>query len=166
MLGLLLQFPLVSTLLTWSQECIGSIVTSLQTGSLWGWNPSRGIDSCFSRSFRPALGPTQLPVQWELGNSSGIKRLDLEADHSPSCRVSVKKGWCYSVNLPACLLGLCSDNCTFLNPEYHLIIYLGEKVMAVYLWKCPAKWHCWVVSFFVEDTICRPRGGFVSLFGK
>ena len=106
-------FPFGINTLIWSQDCAESIVTSLWTGSIWSWNPSRGIDSCFSRSFRPALGPTQLPVQGKLGDSSRIKQLDLEADHSPSCSVKVKKGWCYTVHLPACLLGLCSDNFMF-----------------------------------------------------
>jgi hypothetical protein len=47
----------------------------------------------FSTASRPALGPTQPPTQWvPEALSPGVKRLGLEADHSPSSNVEVKNG--------------------------------------------------------------------------
>jgi hypothetical protein len=55
-----------------------------------------GIESQWGRDFphlsRPALGPTQPPVQWVPGLSRGIERLELEADPStPSSAVVMKE---------------------------------------------------------------------------
>jgi len=39
----------------------------------------------FTTASRPALGPTQPPIQWEAGaHSLGVKRPGRETDHSPS----------------------------------------------------------------------------------
>jgi hypothetical protein len=50
--------------------------------------PGSGKVFLFSTPFRPALGPTQPPIQWV----PGIKLKGREADHSPSSRAEVKKG--------------------------------------------------------------------------
>jgi hypothetical protein len=51
----------------------------------------------FSTAFRPALGPTQPPIQWVLGALSlGEKRLRREADHSPPSRTDVDNTWSYT----------------------------------------------------------------------
>jgi hypothetical protein len=43
-------------------------------------------------SSRPALGPTQPPIQWVQGAlSPGVKRQGHEADHSPPTSAKVKK---------------------------------------------------------------------------
>jgi hypothetical protein len=48
--------------------------------------PVGGKNVHFSLSFRPALGPTQPPIQWVPGAlSPGVKRPGREADHSPIC---------------------------------------------------------------------------------
>jgi hypothetical protein len=50
-----------------------------------------------STSSRPALGHTQLPVQSVLGPPSpGLKRPELEADHSSPTSAEVKKMWIYT----------------------------------------------------------------------
>jgi hypothetical protein len=47
----------------------------------------------FSTASRPALGPTQPPIQWYRGLfPRGLKRQGLEADHSPPSSAEVKKG--------------------------------------------------------------------------
>jgi hypothetical protein len=47
----------------------------------------------FSTASRPALGPTRPPIQWALGViSQGLKRLGLEANHSPPSTAEVKNG--------------------------------------------------------------------------
>jgi hypothetical protein len=43
-----------------------------------------------------ALGPTQPPIQWE----TGIKRPELEADHSRPFSAEVKNAWNYISTTP------------------------------------------------------------------
>jgi hypothetical protein len=46
---------------------------------------------------RPALGPTQRPIQWVPGALSlGVKRPEHEADNSPPSNAEVKKAWSYT----------------------------------------------------------------------
>jgi hypothetical protein len=52
------------------------------------------IISTFSR---PALDPTEPPIQWVPGAlSTELKRLGREADHSPATSAEVKKIWIYT----------------------------------------------------------------------
>ena len=55
-----------------------------------------GIESRWGRDFphpsRPALGPTQPPVQWLPGLSSEVKRPGRGADHPPTYSAEMKKG--------------------------------------------------------------------------
>jgi hypothetical protein len=48
----------------------------------------------FTTASRPALEPTQPPIQWVLGALSlGVKRPGREADHSPPSTVEVENAW-------------------------------------------------------------------------
>jgi hypothetical protein len=50
---------------------------------------------------RPALGPTQPPIQWERGGSFPRgKAAGGEADHSPPTSAQVKKMWIYTSTPP------------------------------------------------------------------
>jgi hypothetical protein len=50
----------------------------------------------------PCLGPTQPPIQWVLGVlSSGVKRPEREADHSPLFSAEVKN--CGDISTSSCL---------------------------------------------------------------
>jgi hypothetical protein len=50
-----------------------------------------------SAATRLALGSIQPPIQWVLGvNSSGVKPLEREADHSAPTNAEVKKIWSYT----------------------------------------------------------------------
>jgi hypothetical protein len=55
------------------------------------------LDSFFAAASRPALGPTQPPIQWVQGAlSPGVKRSGREVDHSPAPSDEVKNAWsCY-----------------------------------------------------------------------
>jgi hypothetical protein len=56
----------------------------------------RGKNFLFSMSSRPVLGPIQPPIQWVNGAlSSGVKRPEREADHSPPTSEEIKKTWIY-----------------------------------------------------------------------
>jgi hypothetical protein len=51
----------------------------------------------FTTASRPALGPTQPPIQWIPGALSlGVKLTRREADHSPPSSVEVKNAWSYT----------------------------------------------------------------------
>jgi hypothetical protein len=51
----------------------------------------------FTNASRPALGPTQPPIQWVPGAPSlEVKRSRREADHSPPSSAEVKKAWSYN----------------------------------------------------------------------
>jgi hypothetical protein len=55
----------------------------------------------FSTSFKPALRPTQSPIQWVPGDlSPGVKRQGREADHSSPASSKVKKMWIYTSTPP------------------------------------------------------------------
>jgi hypothetical protein len=70
----------------------------LQSGRPKGRSSRTGGGKNFrsSMSSRPALGPTQLPIQWVPGALSlWVKRPGREADHSPPTSAEVKKTWVY-----------------------------------------------------------------------
>jgi hypothetical protein len=63
--------------------------------------PGRGsngtLTSLFATASRPALGPTQTPIQCVRGAlSPGIKRPVREADYSPPTSAEVKNAWNYT----------------------------------------------------------------------
>jgi hypothetical protein len=70
--------------------------TAIATGyGLGGWcsNPGKGNIFLFSTAFRPALGPTQPPIQWvPMAISPGVKRPGLVAEHSPPTSTEGKIG--------------------------------------------------------------------------
>jgi hypothetical protein len=61
--------------------------------------PDRAIMRCFffSIASRPALGPTQPPIQWvPRALTPGIKRLAFEADHPSPCSANFESEWSYT----------------------------------------------------------------------
>jgi hypothetical protein len=75
------------------------IVTWLLAERPRGRSSSPGMVKDFhsSMSSRPALGSTQLPIQWVPGAlSPEVKRPGCEADHSPPTSAEVKKTWVYT----------------------------------------------------------------------
>jgi hypothetical protein len=67
----------------------------------------------FTTAFRPALGPTQPPVQWVRGVLSlGAKRPGSETKHSPSPSAEVKNVWGYVSTPPISLHGVVLNEAT------------------------------------------------------
>jgi hypothetical protein len=84
-----------------SQILTAGIAQWYSSGSRAGWS---GFDSprglgifLFTTASRPALGPTQPPIQWVSGAFSlGVKRPMREVDHSPTSSDEVKTAWSYT----------------------------------------------------------------------
>jgi hypothetical protein len=58
--------------------------------TVWGSN-LRGGGGDFPHLSRPALGPTQPPIQWVPGLCPGVKRPGRGVDHPPSPSAKVKE---------------------------------------------------------------------------
>ena len=56
-----------------------------------GWNPDRGGGRDFPQTSRPALGPTQPPIQRVPGLFTGVKRPGRGVDHPPLSGAEVKE---------------------------------------------------------------------------
>jgi hypothetical protein len=82
------------------------ILTRLWAGQL-GFNSLQRQGICLSTTAsRPALRPTQPPIQCVLGTlSPGVKQPGCEVDHSPPPSVEVKNAWSYTSIPPICLTG-------------------------------------------------------------
>jgi hypothetical protein len=78
--------------------------------------------------FRPALGPTQPPIeQIPVALTLGVKRPKREADHSPLSNVKVKSAWSHTSTPQYIFLAWClakhRDSFTFtLLPNIFLIL--------------------------------------------
>jgi hypothetical protein len=88
----------------------------------------------FTTVSRTALGLTQPPIQWVPGALSlGVKRLGLEADHSPPSSVEVKNAWSYTSTPQYVFMAWClvkhRDNFTF-----YLVV---QYISCVNILKCP-----------------------------
>jgi hypothetical protein len=72
-----------------------------------GFEPRQGVSIFFfTTASRPALGPTQSPIQWVRGVPSlGVKRPECEADHSPPSSAEVNNARNYTSISPIRLHG-------------------------------------------------------------
>jgi hypothetical protein len=72
----------------------------------------------FATASRPALGPTQLPIQWVPGTlTSVVERSEHEADQSPPSSATVKNAWIDTFSPPIHLHGM------VLNHESKVLTY-------------------------------------------
>jgi len=80
----------------------------------------------FDTAFRPALDPTQPPIQWLLGTPSlGIKRPGRESDHSHLSSAEVKE---YVEPVPPLPMSWCSFKKAQGQIYLYLYVYLEIKV--------------------------------------
>jgi hypothetical protein len=79
-----------------SRDSSVSIVTRLRAGRP-GFDSGQGKRIFLVTVSRPAVGPTQPPIQWAPGAvSPGVKRPGREADHSHPSNAVVKNAWSYT----------------------------------------------------------------------
>jgi hypothetical protein len=85
----------------WGRDSVVGIATGYGLGE-WGVGVRVPVVSrIFFTSSRPALGPTQTPIEWVSGAlSPGVKRQGREADHSHPTSAEVKKKWIYTSTPP------------------------------------------------------------------
>jgi hypothetical protein len=109
------------------------------------WFPSRAGNFSFTAAFRPALEPTQPPIQWVPGALCvGVKPLGHEAEHPPPFSAEIKNAWSYSWTPPyvfmAWYLVKPTDNFTFNTYDF-----TGEIMT-----KLPADWCRSSVRYWVR----------------
>jgi len=80
----------------------------------------------FTTVSRPAVGPTQPPIQWVTEYLSlGVKQPGHEGDHSPLSSAEVKNAWSYTFTSQHAFMVWCSkhgDNFTFSGRSYIILI--------------------------------------------
>jgi hypothetical protein len=111
-----------STFIYWPGWLSG-IALGYELNDWWFEYRQRLGTSLFTTASRPALGPTQLPIQWVPGVLSlGVKRPRREADHSLPSSAEVKNAWSYTSTPQYVLMAWClvkhRDNFTFTLPLY------------------------------------------------
>jgi hypothetical protein len=84
----------ITSIITRSRNSVVGIATGygLDYRGVGVPSPGRVKNFLFSMASRPALGPTQPPIQWV----RGVKRPGHEADHSLPTSAEVKKMWIYN----------------------------------------------------------------------
>jgi hypothetical protein len=99
----------------------------------------------FTTASRPALGPTQPPIQWV----PGMKLPGREVDHSYPFSAEVKNTWRYTSTLPYVFMAWClvkhRDNFTFnfyLTPQtsgVHLALFAVRQISAKFMFSGSCK---------------------------
>jgi hypothetical protein len=89
-----------------SDSLVGRWATEWTIGVL-EFDSRRGLGIfLFTTASRQVLGPTQPPIQWELGALSlGVKRSGREADYSPPSSAEIKNACSYTSTPPVRLHG-------------------------------------------------------------
>jgi hypothetical protein len=93
-----------------------------------GWN-------FFATASRPALKPTQPPIQWVTGAiSQGVKRPGRESGHSPPSSAEVKNAWSYTYTPPCYMVWHLVKQkynfypCRILIYFYREIVYILQRI--------------------------------------
>jgi hypothetical protein len=91
-----------------------------------GFDSRQGLGTFLSTTVsRPALGPTQPPIQWlSEALSLGLKRPGSENDHSPPSSAEVKNAWSYTSNPAYAFVARCLvKQRDFTLPYLYLYLY-------------------------------------------
>jgi hypothetical protein len=132
--------PPTPTTSSWRGESLNSSVgkgTRLLAGRS-GFDSRRGLGIFLITASRPALGPTQPPIQWVPGTiSPGVVRLGREAHHSSSPNAEVKNAWHYTSNPQYVFMVWCSVK--HMDGRLYLHFYL-------YVWRLTLQWFGHVIT--------------------
>jgi len=92
---------------------------------IWGFNPGRAKRSFSSPKMpRPALGPTQPPIQWVRGSLLELKWLRNEVAHLPPSSTEVKNAWSCTFTPHVCFHGV--DRYIFIVYPYQIFPLQAE----------------------------------------
>jgi len=95
---------------------------------------------------RPALHPTQHPMQWGLETPWGIRRLDCETDYSPQPSVYFNNAWSCSSNPAVSLFLLDAYVNTEINPPCEGTELLTELKTEYLGYVTSKRVTCWSVA--------------------
>ena len=87
----------------------------------------------YSKTSRPALGPTQPPTQWVPGTFLGLKQSKTDSDHSHACRPEFNE-WSHTPAPPIRLYVVDKDKFTFFTLHTSLQLNLFTSFSPLYLW--------------------------------
>jgi hypothetical protein len=132
----------------------GARIAQLYSAGLWagcrGFESRQGLGIfLFTTASRPALGPTQPPIQWVPGALSlGVKRPGREADDSTLSSTEVKNAWSIPPFLQYAFTAWCSvkKSTGTTLPFTTCLLQTGRYVRENVTW-C----HCWR-----QILICGP----------
>jgi len=106
-----------------------------------------------------ALGSTQSPIQWVLGDlSQGVKWRGHKADHSHPSSTHKKNEWIYTSTPTTCLHNMHRNSFTFLLPFYstQVSIPFCSRLLGWLLWFAYASGHLKVWFSFKRQNIPPP----------
>jgi hypothetical protein len=92
---------------------------------------------------RPALGPTQPPIQWVPKFYPGVKRPGCDVDHWLPSSAEVNNKWSYTSPYPVCLHGMDRDTFTFYSRIYlyyvesHCPLTCTHNLVRFFFWISP-----------------------------
>jgi hypothetical protein len=112
--GILLEVTEVTYLLCHNvrRAAVVGIATGLWAGGSGIWIPTGTIYFILSKTFVPALGPTQPPVEWVPGFFLDDKAADREVTTDPPFNDEVKNQWSCTFAPSVCLNGVDDDHFT------------------------------------------------------
>ena len=122
-------------------NCGPGIVVGIATG--YGLH-GQGIEPRWRRNFphlsRPALGPTQPPVQWVPGISRGQRAAGRDADPSPPSSAVVKKEQSYTSTPPVGRTACTEPQCLYKGAPYLFLLHLTHDTHGnVYPYSVPVQ---------------------------
>jgi hypothetical protein len=103
------------------------------------WRQGLGIFLFTMTVSRPALGPTQPPIQGTRSLSLGVKRPGREADHSPPFSALFRNAWSYTSTPQYAFMAWCSVKTQglYFTLLYFTLLYFYYKIICI---RCSIFW--------------------------